>query len=297
MTEVRDDFLSWEADHPGASSFELTQYSADWENYPYDLQALARELANAHYDAALLPSDSTLQVYRFERCPSSLRGETQGYWAYEADGSLGCYDSASDRGEPAGNPLPTKTVYVAWRDAAEPEPTDLIPYVGRFATAYDGITGTLVGADDALNALPLNYRPVILLPGPAGPTPTPTPTPAGYLMIPYNANYLWGPPAHLGQAGEDQFVSTLNRHLDLMDELGVTAGYYFTGLAAEKLAEWSPQTVTRLLNSDHGINYHGANRPPYPQLVEQVKMDEIQKYAVICRVQNVMRPYLETLIA
>jgi hypothetical protein len=271
MTEVRDDFLSWEADHPGASSFELTQYSADWENYPYDLQALARELANAHYDAALLPSDSTLQVYRFERCPSSLRGETQGYWAYEADGSLGCYDSASDRGEPAGNPLPTKTVYVAWRDAAEPEPTDLIPYVGRFATAYDGITGTLVGADDALNALPLNYRPVILLPGPAGPTPTPTPTPAGYLMIPYNANYLWGPPAHLGQAGEDQFVSTLNRHLDLMDELGVTAGYYFTGLAAEKLAEWSPQTVTRLLNSDHGINYHGANRPPYPQLVEQVK--------------------------
>jgi len=26
-------------------------------------------------------------------------------------------------------------------------------------------------------------------------------------------------------------------------------------------------------------------------------MDEIQKYAVICRVQNVMRPYLETLIA
>jgi len=59
-----------------------------------------------------------------------------------------------------------------------------------------------------------------------------------------------------------------------MDRLGIKADYYFTGLAAEKLAEWSPETLERLLHSGHGIDYHGANRPPYPQLVEQIKGED-----------------------
>ncbi len=80
------------------------------------------------------------------------------------------------------------------------------------------------------------------------------------------------------QATAQQFVPTLNRHLDLIDGLdgsatlttGMAADYYFTGLAAEKLAEWSTETVARLLDSPYGLHYHGANRPPYPQLVDQV---------------------------
>ena len=265
VTQVRDEFLTWEAENPGVSSFELTQYSADWDNYPYELKGLARELANAHYDAALLPPDSTLQVYRFERCPSALRGESQGYWGYESDGTFGCYDSVSDDGEPTGNPLPTTTVYVAWRDAATPEATDLSAYVGDQATAYDGVTGDLLASGKALKTYPLDYRPVVILPD------TAEPSPAGYLLISYNANYLWGPEDHVGEADKEELVGTLERHLDLMDEFGVVADYYFTGLAAEKLAQWSRDTITRLLNSDHGINYHGANRPPFPQLVEQVQ--------------------------
>ncbi|MFQ6057708.1 MAG: hypothetical protein ACE5MB_02355, partial [Anaerolineae bacterium] len=268
MTQVRDEFLAWEAENPGASSFELTQYSADWDNYPYELKGLARELANAHYEAALLPPDSALQVYRFDRCPSSLRGETQGYWAWRADGSLGCYDAASENGQATGNPLPTKTIYVAWRDVATPEATDLTAYVGDQATAYDGVTGDLLASGDTLEAYPLDYRPVVILPD------TAEPSPAGYLLISYNANYMWGPPGNVNQATAEQFVPTLNRHLNLMDSLGLRADYYFTGLAAEHLADWSRETITHLLSSDHGINYHGANRPPYPQLVEQVLGEE-----------------------
>jgi len=106
-------------------------------------------------------------------------------------------------------------------------------------------------------------------------TPTPSatyepPIPAGYLVISYNANYMRGSPGNVQYAAAQQFVPTLNRHLDLMDRLGLAADYYFTGLAAEKLAEWSTQTVTCLLESSYGLHYHGANRPPYPQLVDQV---------------------------
>ncbi|MBS1251249.1 MAG: hypothetical protein MAG451_00280 [Anaerolineales bacterium] len=264
VTEVRDHFEAWEAGNPGVSSFSLNQYTADWDDYPYELAGLARELANAHYDAALLPADSTLQVYRFERCPSSLRDETQGYWAEEADSTFGCYDSPPEHGQPAGNPLATTTVYVAWRDAADPEPTDLTTYAGDWSTAYDGVTGDFVAADDALNAYPLDYRSVVILPGEGEPAS------GGYLMLPYNANYMWGPPVNVQEATAGQFVPAVNRHLDLMDRLGLEADYYFTGLAAEKLDEWSHQTVNRLLASSRGVHYHGANRPPYPQLVDQV---------------------------
>jgi hypothetical protein len=97
------------------------------------------------------------------------------------------------------------------------------------------------------------------------------PSVRGYLLISYNANYLRGPPGRVRQADPQGFINTLNRHLDLMDSLGIKADYYFTGLAAEKLAEWSSETVERLLGSDHGINYHGANRPPYPQLINLVQ--------------------------
>jgi hypothetical protein len=162
MTQVRDAFLAWEREHPGTSSFELKRYSSDWENYPYKLKGLARELANAHYVEALLPPDSTLQVYRFERCPSALRGETQGYWALGTDGALGCYDEASRDGQAIGSPLPTTTVYVAWRDAATPELTDLTAYVGSNARIYDGVSGEELEAD--LQAYPLDFHPVILIP-------------------------------------------------------------------------------------------------------------------------------------
>jgi len=162
MPEVRAAFLAWEREHPGTSSFELTRYGSDWENYPYELKGLARELANAHYAEALLPPDSTLQIYRFERCPSRLRGETQGYWALGADGELGCYGQVSEDGRATGSPLPTTTVYVVWRDAAEPQPIDLSDYVGPISHIYDGVTGEEREAD--LGAYPLDFRPVILIP-------------------------------------------------------------------------------------------------------------------------------------
>jgi len=161
MPEVWDAFLAWEREHPG-TSFELARYGSDWENYPYELKGLARELANAHYAEALLPPDSTLQIHRFERCPSTLRGETQGYWALGADGELGCYGQVSEDGRATGSPLPTTTVYVAWRDAAEPQPMDLSAYVGPISHIYDGITGEELKADPG--AYPLDFRPVILIP-------------------------------------------------------------------------------------------------------------------------------------
>lgn len=167
VTEVRDAFLAWEAEHPGISSFEFTQYTSDWNAYPYQLKGLARELANAHYEAALQPPDSTLQVYRFERCPSSLRGEIQGFWALDATEALGCYEEASRDGHAIGRPLPTTTVYVAWRDAAEPERTDLTVYAGDRAVAYDGISGEAVAAAEQLRAYPLDFRPVVILSGTA----------------------------------------------------------------------------------------------------------------------------------
>ncbi|MFQ5595504.1 MAG: PQQ-binding-like beta-propeller repeat protein, partial [Anaerolineae bacterium] len=277
VIDVRDEFEAWEQDNPGVSSFELEQYTDDWDNYPYDLEGLARELANAHYAAALLPPDSSLQIYRFERCPSSLRSEAQGYWADEGDGTFGCYDSPPEGSQAAGNPLDTATVYVAWRDAANPEPTDLTEYAGDWATAYDGVTGSFLAADDALNALPLDFHPVVILPSATQPAP------AGYLMLPYNANYMWGSPTDVQQATAGQFVPALNRHMDLMERLGVRADYYFTGLASEKLDEWSHETVTRLLESSHDVHYHGANRPPYPQLVNQVSGEDWEQDVATAR--------------
>jgi len=91
------------------------------------------------------------------------------------------------------------------------------------------------------------------------------------LLISYNANYLWGQEGRERRADSTDFITTLNRHLDLMDSLGLRVDYYFTGLAAKKLAQWSPATLNRLLNAGHAIHYHGANRPPYPQLVEQIR--------------------------
>ncbi len=133
---------------------------------------------------------------------------------------------------------------------------------------------------DALEPLSSGFRsflPFVVSNQTSTPTPTPSPDhyepPAGCLVISYNANYLRGSPDYVQQATSlrlRQFVPTLNRHLDLIDGLDMAADYYFSGLAAEKLAEWSTQTVTRLLESSHGLHYHGANRPPYPQLVDQV---------------------------
>ncbi|MFQ6091466.1 MAG: dockerin type I repeat-containing protein [bacterium] len=119
------------------------------------------------------------------------------------------------------------------------------------------------------------------IPGPGRVTPTEGAT--AYLLVAYNANYLWGPPGHISRADSGQFVTTLNRHLDLMEGLGQRADYFFTGLAAEKLAEWSPQTVTRLLNSAHGLNYHGANRPPYPSLVDLVQGESWEEDVALVR--------------
>lgn len=113
----------------------------------------------------------------------------------------------------------------------------------------------------------------------ATPSPTPSatyepPIPAGYLVISYNANYMRGSPGNVQYAAAQQFVRSLNRHLDLMGRLGLAADYYFTGLAAEKLAEWSSEAVTRPLDSPYGLHYHGANRPPYPQLVDQIQGED-----------------------
>jgi hypothetical protein len=91
------------------------------------------------------------------------------------------------------------------------------------------------------------------------------------LIVGYNTNYLWGAPTSVSQAPREEFVATINRHIDLMERLGLMGEYYFTGLAAEKLAEWSPETVNRLLTSTHGLNYHGSNRPPYPAPVTFVR--------------------------
>jgi hypothetical protein len=163
IPEVADAFTAWEEAHPGQSSFEYNLTAPDMDAYPYDLLGLTIQLANAHYAEALTAPDDELQVIRFDRCPHSLRGETDGYWGYETGGTLGCYDQpASEEGEAQGNPLPTTTVYVAWRDAAEEEEVDLVPYVGSDAQVYDAVTGEEILAD--LSALPLSYRAKIIVP-------------------------------------------------------------------------------------------------------------------------------------
>ncbi len=150
-----------------------------------------------------------------------------------------------------------------------------------------------------LTPQPRVYLPLILksfvTPTPT-PTTTPSPTPsatyeppipAGYLVTSYNANYLRGSPDNVRQATAQQLVPTLNRHLALIDGLDMAADYYFTGLAAEKLAEWSTQTVTRLLDSPYGLHYHGANRPPYPQLVDQVLGEDWEQDVATVRTYEV----------
>lgn len=54
MTESRDAYLTWEAAHPGDTSFSYPASATDWELYPY-LAPVATYLARARYDSALAP--------------------------------------------------------------------------------------------------------------------------------------------------------------------------------------------------------------------------------------------------
>jgi hypothetical protein len=155
--------LTWEAAHPGESAFAYERVEADLSAYPYDLVGLAEQLANAHFLSFLTPAESPVQVAELERCPHTLRGEPSGYWGYDPQRRLGCYDQPSSGGHAQGNPVPTTTVYVAWRDAASPSATDLQTLVGAGARAFEGTSGEPVPG--SLAAWPLDYRPVVLVPG------------------------------------------------------------------------------------------------------------------------------------
>jgi len=277
VTEVRDAFLAWEAQHPGTSSFEFIQYTSNWEDYPYLLKGLARELANAHYEAALLPPESNLQVYRFVRGPSSLRGETQGYWAWAEDGTLGCYDAASRDGKAEGNPLPTTPVYVAWRDAPTPEPIDLTIYVGDQAVAIDGVTGDTVASALELKSYALDYRPVVLLPGEATPPTEEIPPLYFFYAIHTHLEGDWLPytnPAmlELDTTVARNLVASIEGIAGILDQHGAKGTWEVVFGVSKGLAAYQGQNhiLGQLLQNGHEIAIHAHRnehiRPAFENL-------------------------------
>ncbi len=51
--EVMSAFRSWEASHPGQSSFNYPVRVRDWALYPYQLKGLTRELMHTHYESEI----------------------------------------------------------------------------------------------------------------------------------------------------------------------------------------------------------------------------------------------------
>lgn len=234
--EVVARFEKWERVHLGKSSFEYDKRSRDREAYPYRLRGVARELMYAHHDKEIA-SILGVTVHEFTRAGGRA-------WRYErgrivADGS-------------------TERVYLLSSDAERT--IDFSRLQAGRVVVIDGLTGAEATTNAA--ALRVSKTPIVVRSPRKGADAKPS---ERFLHVAYNAN-----------ADCEDFAERIRRHLNLMARLGAVAEYYFTGLAAERLAREAPDLVKQLRASRHGLSYHGANRPPRPMLFRLVRGEDWQ---------------------
>ena len=135
ITEVYNEFLKWEKENPGKSSFEYNLSYPDIDSYPYLLKGLAKELANAHFvDFISVPIEG-LKVAEFIVAPSAVRGEKEAYWHVLGNGEIVALDSTN---ESTGREVKLSTVYVLWSEKRMK--IDIEKIVGD-AILINGVTG------------------------------------------------------------------------------------------------------------------------------------------------------------
>ena len=89
----------------------------------------------------------------------------------------------------------------------------------------------------------------------------------------------------------DAHCKALERHLDLMQRYDLKVDYSFTAPLIKKISEERPELFARL--KQHGLSYHGANRPPhpFPRTISQGKSWE-EDFEAARQVESVWRDLL-----
>ncbi len=125
------EFNTWEADHPGESSFNYTATVQDWNQYPYRLQGLTRELIGAMYEEDMPIFDAQGgHVVRL------TRGLPRDSWTYDAAGNLA----------PTATRADTDTIYMIWSDEGAK--------VGDFSSVLTGDVTVIDGESGAASTVP-----------------------------------------------------------------------------------------------------------------------------------------------
>ncbi|MEW6142221.1 MAG: hypothetical protein AB1597_03565 [Chloroflexota bacterium] len=238
--EVRNDFLLWEKSHPGQSSFNYPLRVRDWDNYPYQLKGLARELMYAHYEQeVMLFRDKGVHIHKL------LKTEGRNWEV---------------RGGKVVSTGATKDIYVLWADKGEVV-TDLSGFIGGKVRRVEGKSGTESVVDGKKLTVP--EEPIII-------ETIAQHTTAGsdgraLIQFRMNINYI----ADTAEAQQNYRI--LRRHLELFKQAGVKASYWFTGLAAEQALQLDPEFIRLLEEAGMPVAHHGANRPPKPMPIDRVK--------------------------
>ena len=69
----------------------------------------------------------------------------------------------------------------------------------------------------------------------------------------------------------EQCAATIMRTLRVWERHEVLGNVYFTGLAAQALAETYPEVIRAVKEHGVAVGHHGANRPPHPTPMERVR--------------------------
>lgn len=110
---------------------------------------------------------------------------------------------------------------------------------------------------------------------PTGPQNPPEAFPV-YNLISFNINLPRGPHA-------EEPIEAIRRHVALMQKYGIRADYYFTWSALKRLLSADPEIVQVIQKAGMDIHHHGANRPPFPQLIDRIRGEEWEYDVAIVR--------------
>ncbi|MBI4659250.1 MAG: hypothetical protein HY735_10450 [Verrucomicrobia bacterium] len=241
--EVRDAFLAWEKAHPRQSSFDYPVQTRDWEKYPYQLKGLARELMYAHHAQELAAFRSKgVHVHQFVK--------TDGRNWTIRDGKVACAGAAKD-------------IYLLWSDKGEAT-IDFSETVKGKVRRVEGKNGKESVVDT--KNLSVSEEPIIV-----NSVERSSRNADDRALIQFRMNVNYFP----DEAEARENCRMLRRHLDLFQQAGVKASYWFTGLAAEQVHRLDPEFIRRLNEAGMPVAHHGANRPPNPQPIHRVKGEKL----------------------
>ena len=181
--EIYDEFMEWEKEHQGESSFEYNEKTTDFSKYPYFLKGLAKALLNSHLVSWRKEGD--LNVAEFEVCPENCvwkRTVGDRFVCVEKSGEMTAPQGMERRGNrrpplrnwgnrrggipprpmrggwgrlPRGRPVPTQKVMVFWSEEGMEVGRGILGVEGW--ELIDGVTGERIDGE----TITVNYLPII----------------------------------------------------------------------------------------------------------------------------------------